>query len=299
VLGRIILVIAALHVLSGGLLAQGPSAPIHLSPLLGQSVSHPESLSGIWEAPDGQGGAVGLHLQLTTTVPADVTTLSGVTQSWFSLTIGVYRRKGGTIQIGEENFFVDSYPDSNITFDQGRLTLHFTPSRAIDLDLVQKPDNAWEGRFHRGDFDSRVKLLRPGMRTGRPVDPVVGTWLENTGKLSPNRSCLHVAEQTATQWTAWSDSLSLLGNVRYAPQLSRPTTAYERYGELAKVERNQDQSFSFELGAYRAACCSYTFIGTVNAAGTLLEGTWPAGPNPPRLGSWRKMRGDSCIDPED
>ncbi len=32
---------------------------------------------GLWEAPDGQGGAVGLPVLLTTTVPADVATLSG------------------------------------------------------------------------------------------------------------------------------------------------------------------------------------------------------------------------------
>jgi hypothetical protein len=114
VLSRIILVTASLHLSFGGLLAQGPSAPIRLSPLLGQPVPNPESLSGIWEAPDGRGGAVGLHLQLTTVVPADVTRLSGVTQSWFSLQVGVYQRNGPTIQFGEENFFVDSYPDSNI-----------------------------------------------------------------------------------------------------------------------------------------------------------------------------------------
>jgi hypothetical protein len=297
VLGRIILVIAALHLLCGRLLAQGPSAPIHLSPLLGQSVSHPESLSGIWEAPElGQGGAVGIHLQLTTTVPADVTTLSGVTQSWFSLTIGVYQRKGATIQFGEENFFVDSYPDSGIRFDQGRLTLHFASPRAgvgaVDLDLVQQPDSAWEGRFHRGAFDSTLKLLRPGVGAQWTIDPVIGTWLENTGK------CLHVAQQTATEWTGWADFLTVPGNVQYPPHLKRPATAQERYGELVRVERQQDHSFSFELGANAAGCCSHTFMGTPNADGTLLEGTWPPGPNQaPHPGSWRKMRGDSCVDP--
>lgn len=249
-LGRIILVIAALHLSFGRLLAQGPSAPIHLSPRLGQPVPHPESLSGVWEAPDGQGGTVGLHLQLTTTVPANGTTLSGVTQSWFSLAIGVYRRKGATLQFGEENFFVDSYPDSGIRFDQGRLTLHFVSSDAgvprIDLDLVQQPGRDWEGRFHRGDFDSRLKLLRPTMDTRWPIDPVVGSWLENTGKFPPDRSCLHVAQQAATEWTEWGDSFSVLGNVQYAPQLSRPARAYERYGELIKIQRNQDHSFSFE-----------------------------------------------------
>jgi hypothetical protein len=130
VLGRIILVIAALDLSVGRLLAQGPSAPIHLSPLWGQPVPHPESLSGLWEAPDGHGGAVGLHLQLTTTVPADVKSLRGVTQAWLSLQGAVYQRKGATPQMGEQNFFGDSYPHSGIQFDQGRLTLHFASPRA-------------------------------------------------------------------------------------------------------------------------------------------------------------------------
>ena len=302
VLSRIILVIAALHLLCGRLLAQGPSAPIHLSPFLGRPVQNPESLSGRWEAPDGQGGALGLDLQLTTTVPADVRTLSGVTQTWFSLQMGVYQRKGATVQFGEENFFVDSYPDRNIQFDQGRLTLHFASPRAgvraVDLDLIQQPGSSWEGRFHRGEFDSRVKLLRPGAGKRGLVDPLVGTWLENAGNVPPAHSCLHVAQQTATEWTGWADSLWVPGNVQYAPQFSRPATAEEHYGVLVKVERKQGHSFSFALGAYEALCCPQMFIGRLNQAGTLLKGGWPAGPNEaPRPGSWKKMRGDSCVDP--
>lgn len=49
------------------------------------------------------------------------------------------------------------------------------------LDSVQQPDSAWEGRFHRGAFDSRLKLLRPGVGKRGSVHPLVGTWWENTG----------------------------------------------------------------------------------------------------------------------
>jgi hypothetical protein len=145
-----------------------------------------------------------------------------------------------------------------------------------------------------------VNLLRPGAGKQYPIDPVVGTWLENTGNFPPSRSCLHVAQQTATEWTGWADYLTVPGNEQYPPHVKRPATAEERYGELVKVERKQDHSFSFELGAYEALCCPRTFIGRLNAAGTLLKGGWPAGPNEaPRPGSWREMRGDSCVDPGD
>ena len=33
---------------------------------LNQPIFHPETLSGIWETPNGNGGAVGIHLQLAT-----------------------------------------------------------------------------------------------------------------------------------------------------------------------------------------------------------------------------------------
>jgi hypothetical protein len=52
-----ILVIVLLGLPFGALLAQAPQEVRHHSPLEGTPVLHPESLSGLWEAPDGQGGA--------------------------------------------------------------------------------------------------------------------------------------------------------------------------------------------------------------------------------------------------
>lgn len=191
-------------ILPCSLLAQAPPASNYRSLQLGQPVSEPEALSGVWEAPDGQGGAVGIHLQLTTTVPANVTTLIGVEQSWFRLQVAVFQRKGAEIQIGEQNYFMDTSPGSHLKFEQGRLTLRFAPSGAglpaVDLDLTQQSDGTWEGRFHRGTFDSRIKLLRPGLSKQQPPDLLVGAWLEDPGSFPHDPYCLHVAQKSATEW---------------------------------------------------------------------------------------------------
>src|SRR5271155_3499273 len=75
---------------------------------VGTPIAHPEELSGVWEVPDGHGGAVGIHLILSTTAPADATTLVGVEQAWLNLQLGIYQRAGTVLQFGEENFFSDS-----------------------------------------------------------------------------------------------------------------------------------------------------------------------------------------------
>ena len=147
-----------------------------------------------------------------------------------------------------------------------------------------------------GDFDSQVKLLSPGVGGGFPVDPIVGTWSENSMNFMPGRSCVHIVQQTATEFTGWSDSLQVLGSVQFANHIPRPATAEERYGNLMKVHREADGSLSFELGAFAGVCCSHAFLGALTSKGTLIHGTWPAGLNQaPHPGSWKKMPGDSCI----
>ena len=89
-------------------------------------VTHPEDLSGVWETPDGHGGAVGIHLMLDTTAPADATTLVGTPQKWLGLTIGIYHRSGAGRHIGDENYFSDSPRGANLRYEDGRLTLSAT-----------------------------------------------------------------------------------------------------------------------------------------------------------------------------
>ncbi len=196
--GQSVLIAAALiNLLSLGMQAQqGPIAPIipinDVSPYLGNPVAHPEALSGLWETSNGHGGAFGIHLLLTTTVPGDVKTLHGATQSWQSLEVGIYERKGATLQVGEQNYFSDSPKGGNISYEDGRLKLHFAPrvssDPSIDLDLVHDADGSWTGRFHRGTFDSDVQLRRPVPRGIAEVNSIVAPgW--RIGGLSP-RACI-------------------------------------------------------------------------------------------------------------
>ena len=91
---------------------------------LGTLVTRPQDLSGIWEAPDGHGGAVGLHLILDTTAPVDTRTLDGVPQKWLGLAVGIYHRTGPTLQSGVESSFSDSVRGGSVHYQDGRLTLH-------------------------------------------------------------------------------------------------------------------------------------------------------------------------------
>lgn len=267
------------------------------SPYLGQPVNRPESLSGLWETSNGNGGAVGIHFLLTTTIPGDATTLEGVQQSWQHLEVGVYERKGTTIQFGEQNYFSDSQRGGGVSFEDGRLRLHFIARVAtdppIDLDLLRNSDGSWTGRFHRGTFDSMVTLRRPA-GTDSAGGNIVGTWLEDGSSNFP--SCIHIAKQSATEYVGWSDALQILGGPGVGGSLPRPEKALERYGELAKVTVQNGDKVSLELYAYNPICCPHTFVGTLTAEGTVIQGAWAPGTNQaPHDARWRKMPGDSCI----
>jgi hypothetical protein len=253
-------------------------------------VVDPEGLSGLWETSNGHGGAVGIHLQLATSVAADAKwdgkTLAGVQQLWQYLEVGVYERAGAVLVFGEENFFSDSPRGAHVTVEEGRLQLHFvsqwadTPS--VDLDLVKQPGDRWVGRLHRGSFDSQVTLERPGAGAEKR-SALAGTWMN----VSTNE-CMHIAERGSAEFTGWSDSLQLPNEARCMPPAERPSRVMEIYGDLIKVQEGADGTASFEFGAYNAMCCSNVIRGRPNADGGTIEVAWPLGP-------WKKMPGDSCL----
>jgi hypothetical protein len=89
-----------------GIPMPGEIPPARRSFYAGRPVDHPESLSGVWEASHGQGGAVGIHLHLMTTVPLHGNSPIWTPQSWAHLEVSVSQRKGSEFASGDENYSV-------------------------------------------------------------------------------------------------------------------------------------------------------------------------------------------------
>jgi hypothetical protein len=257
---------------------------------LGNLAKYPEKLSGLWEAPDGNGGTVGVHLSLVTTAPADATTLVGTAQRWSYLEVGIYQRARAVLQIGEENTFSDSVRGGGVRYRSGRLTLH---NGSFDLDLRRLPGDIWFGRFHRAGLDSQVKLRRPEVQSKSPGTWSIGTWREWNG---PAITCLHIVETSPGELAGWSDSLIAWGSARFAPRTTRPQPAFEHYGDLVKVNAGESGAVLVELAAYNPICCSHSFIGLPANQGQAMHAYWPAGPNQsPHASEWKRMHGNTCI----
>jgi hypothetical protein len=259
---------------------------------LGTPVVHPEDLSGLWEAPDGHGGAIGIHLLLDTTIPVEATTLAGTRQSWLGLTLGLYHRSGAEFELGDENRFSDSLRGGSVRYENDRLILH---ARGYDLDLHRIVGDKWSGRFHREDIDSAVTLARPTMQPTSKATWFLGTWKSMSGSQT---TCLHIAEASPAAFLAWSDALSTKGSANFPPQLPKTPYSWEHYGDLVKVHSTESGGLSVELAAYSPICCSQRFHAISADSGKAMKADWPAGANQtPHKSRWTKMPGNTCITP--
>lgn len=270
-----------------------PTAAEDQSFYLDRPVVHPEALSGVWEAADGEGGAVGIQLHLTTTLPGDADPPIWTPQSWQHLELGVFERKGPGLTFGEASWFSDSRRGGGLTFNNGRLQVHSVPKLkdlpSVDLDLVEERDGCWHGQFHRAAFNAIVALCRP--TPGARVAPsrLAGTWFQTSGA---GWECVHIAQTGPGTFIGWSDALMIPGLVRFAPSVPGPHTLFERFGSLERVERNSTGEVSIVFGAYNPLCCSHEFDGRLSADGSQLRGNQFSRP-----ATFTKMRGDSCVDP--
>jgi hypothetical protein len=120
----------------------------------------PPSPMGIWELPDGAGGAVGIN----------ISAMGGL---FSSLQIGVYQRTGKEPKCGEENFFSTQsrWQTSNTwaSYTEGVLKIHIAGLHhipGVDLNLLYNPEaDTFRGRFHRASFDEEITLGRLAIRT--------------------------------------------------------------------------------------------------------------------------------------
>jgi hypothetical protein len=259
---------------------------------LGTPVPHPEDLSGLWEAPDGHGGAVGIHLLLHTTIPVEAATLSGAEQKWLGLQVGLYQRSAAELPLRHENGFSDSARGGNVRYEGGRLTLH---SPGYDLDLHRTAGDKWSGRFHREDFDSVVTLARPMLGTTSKATWFLGTWKSTHG---PQTTCLHIAESSPGNFLAWADTLLVSGATSFPTQSAKPPYSWEHYGDLVKVQPAEKSSVWIEIPAYSAICCSYRFHATSANKGRAMKADSPEGGEESIFKArWTRVPGDTCIAP--
>ena len=125
---------------------------------------------GIWEASDGKGGAVGIHLWgKSSSLGHGGPPVSDHETPYPVLLIGVYERSGEVVSCGEENFFDTGWhghkdPGVRSGYADGLLTVVYPQfpnevAREVALQWDSQA-NVWTGRFHRGGFD-RVVTLRP------------------------------------------------------------------------------------------------------------------------------------------
>ncbi|MGA2218115.1 MAG: hypothetical protein ABSG51_08515 [Terracidiphilus sp.] len=264
---------------------------------LGRPVKHPEDLSGVWETSDGQGGAIGIHLNLLARVSDDADPPAWAPQ-WQNLNFAVFERKGPEIVFGDENYFGDNERGGRVTLENGHLQLHFVSTvdrdPSVDVDLAYQQDACWHGRFHRGSFDATVSLCRPTPGAEVRQSPIVGTWSQQSGLGS---SCIHIAQARATTFTGWTDSLEMPGHTIYTLNDREHHSLLQSFGDLAKVNLTSDGLVSLELGVFNPMCCPHPFSGHLSADGTTIEGNFPPGLNQSlHAGTFTKMPGNTCVD---
>ncbi len=302
-------VVASLFGLSCAVYAQLASSgvwvpatpPGDTSPYLGRPVTHPEGLSGFWEASNGHGGAVGINLFLFTLVPTEGwEELSDAPQSWQSLELEVYERAGAEIGSRQGGGFSDSPRGGNVSFEGGRLELHFIPRNpsdpSIDVDLTQQSGDRWAGRLHRGSFDSKVLLSRPGANMIGKANSIVGTWV---GGVGVPLSCVHITQQEPNEFIGWTDSLPPpLGPPNgLMPRGLSPKVRFPFYGRPIGIHLESGGKILFDPNEANGICCSQTFVGKLTQDGKLIQGLQRSTESP-QDASLRKLAGDSCISPE-
>lgn len=241
----------------------------------GAKIARPEDITGIWEAPDGQGGVVGVNVEIDTRgepgqdlrAPQEVELLAKV----------VFVRRKGSPDPVYAGFLYDP-PDSLMEMSAHIWKL---PTNVPEqLSLADRPEvDGWQGWMERGGQWKRV-LLRRTSASQRP-NPLVGTWRSAFGA-----DCLHIAQGGDDAPIAWMDMLADMQRMRWAPGL-KPGQIMERYGAPLKPAIIGSGFVMFETTSGMGMPRQILVRGTANGTRLLGDGT---GVNP----DWVRVRGASC-----
>jgi hypothetical protein len=259
-----------------------------------RSPPDPDAIAGRWEAPDGQGGAVGMNIIITTHIDGAPTSIAGHVQYEDEFIAGIYQRTGQDVEPLGFNFF-SSAAGGGMIWDGHHLAIHpggkgDFPKMNLDL-IWHEESQTWSGLFERGSFREQVSLKRPTSTASK--SPFVGTWSDKAGMMN---NCLHISQEKDGALTAWSDDLQTPGRLRYANGIQPPTQTMEHYGEIAKAKMDAPDQITIELRAYTAMCCSHSFTAKLSTDGQSLLGSWLVGSNQvQRPLIWVRMPSNSCV----
>ncbi len=246
----------------------------------------PEAMSGLWEAPDGHGGAILLELKFVTLATTGAMSLDGVEQRLQHVEVSLHQRTQAGIESGDENSFEASARGGVATFEAGRLILR-VPS--FGLQLKQVRGGRWACHVRGAPI-----LFRHPLVAGEKPGWAVGTWREQS---QPGYTCLHVAEDQQGNYLGWSDAIMAWGKVTLAPGVKRPDGP-QQYGEPMKVHTTAGKGVVFELYAYSCCCCSHRLVGIPTPDGRHMHAEWEDGGNMAAHSSvFERRPDDRCLVP--
>jgi hypothetical protein len=278
-----------------------PPAPPHIDPYGGPPLQNPAVLAGVWEAPNGHGGIVGMQILLNTR-GEDIETIE----------FGLFERSGAELGELPFNYFIpEGRGADSCHWDGYHLTIDFagysnneraTPAQramlpAVHADLWWDEVAAtWSGVLQYKGSQGQVVLRRPAAHSTN--NPFVGTWISN--QRGPSDNCLHIAEESDGKLNGWVDHIPDPSGIFVPRNRPAPMPMMTSYGHMAKVQVTGNDQVALELNAYTGICCPIAFTGKISADGKSLEGSVSGGsltsldgPSAQPM-TWSRVAGDSC-----
>jgi hypothetical protein len=257
----------------------------------------PEAMTGLWEAPSGQGGSVVMEITLSTLFE-NVAGPNGQPVYEEIMGVGLFERDG---QGYRPNYFASDDQSHGVHWDGHHLTANFN-ARADQpkLRIVLAWDEtsiSWSGWFEHDGSREQMVLRRP---TANSISPFAGTWVSHNG-FGVMDYCMHIAQASDGTLTGWSDSMPKPGHgtvPRGQPQPNRmlgrnrvQADVRGRYGELGTIHAIGNDEIAVQLRAFQIlpeGIKPYGFTVRTSTVGNLLN-------NAASTDTWSRVTGESCF----